>query len=313
MRDANAPERDWTITRDDPAYPNGLRALRDAPACIHVRGALPGDGVTAVAIVGSRAATPYGLSVARHLAQDLSRLGVWVVSGLARGIDAAAHGGALDAGGDTIAVLPSGLDTITPPSHAALAARIATRGALLTEIATGGPRYRGTFIERNRLIAALAAATVVVEAAEGSGALSTAAAARRLGRAVLAVPGDIGRPTARGVHGLLRAGAAVCEHARDVLAAIALHTERGPAHQGEGSRPRTPPRRVRPPSAAVALDPATDEARIARALGRQPETLDALAARSGLEVDRTLAALMRLEWAGLARVLPGQRWAAGKS
>ena len=241
MRDASAPEHDRTITRDDVEYPPGLRALRDAPACLYVRGALPGDGVTAVAIVGSRAATPYGISVARRLAQDLARLGVWVVSGLARGIDAAAHGGALDAGGDTIAVLPSGLDTITPPAHVALAARIARRGALITEIATGGPRYRGQFIERNRLIAALASATVVVEAAEGSGALSTAAAARRLGRAVLAVPGDIDRPTVRGVHALLRAGAMVCEHARDVLAAIALHAERVAARDADGSRPRASP------------------------------------------------------------------------
>ncbi len=311
MRDDTAPE-DRTLTRDDPAYPSGLRALRDAPARIHVRGTLPGDGVIAVAIVGSRAATPYGMSVARRLAQDLARLGVWVVSGLARGVDAAAHLGALDAGGDTIAVLPSGLDTITPPSHAALAARIAMRGALVTEIETGGPRYRGTFIERNRLIAALAAATVVVEAAEGSGALSTAAAARKLGRAVLAVPGDIDRPTARGVHALLRDGAGVCECARDVLGAIALEAKRAAAADGAPARPGARGRRVRPPAAGVVLDPATDEARLAQTLGRDAETLDALAARSGLEVDRTLAALTRLEWAGLARVLPGQRWSAGK-
>ena len=174
-------------------------------------------------------------------------------------------------------------------------------------------RSRGQFIERNRLIAALASATVVVEAAEGSGALSTAAAARRLGRAVLAVPGDIDRPTVRGVHALLRAGAMVCEHARDVLAAIALHAERVAARDADGSRPRATRRRARPAAVVSALDPATDEARLAHALGREAVTIDTLAARSGLEVGRALAALTRLEWAGLARALPGQRWGAGKS
>ena len=269
--------------------------------------------MTLVAIVGSRAATPYGLAVARRLSADLSRLGVWIVSGLARGIDAAAHGAALDAGGNTIAVLPSGLDTITPSAHAELAARIAAGGALVTEITTGGPRFRGQFIERNRLIAALGLATIVVEAADASGALSTAAAARRLGRAVLAVPGDIERPTARGCHMLLRAGALVCEHAHDVLAAIAAGAPPllAPGRTRPGAAPRpTHPARARARAMDV-LDSTTDEARLACVLGKDGETLDALAAQSGLAIDHALAALTRLEWAGLARVLPGQRWAAG--
>ncbi len=321
MRDASAPERatdarDRVLAREDPRYPGGLRALRDPPAHLYVRGALPGETVIAVAIVGSRAATPYGVAVARRLAADLARLGVWIVSGLARGIDAAAHEAALDAGGDTIAVLPSGLDTITPPAHAPLAARIAARGALVTEIATGGPRFRGQFIERNRLIAALAAATVVVEAAEASGALSTASAARRLGRTVLAVPGDIDRPTARGCHALLRSEAMLCEHAHDVLKAIAVAATpdaRVPSRAPATAKSRTTRRRRTATPVLPALDPATDEARLAVTLGREAETLDALAARSGLSIDRALAALTRLEWSGLARVLPGQRWVAGRS
>src|SRR6185503_14015424 len=132
--------------------------------------------------------------------------GFTVVSGLARGIDAAAHRGALDAGAGTVAVLPGGLDAIAPRHHRGLAEEIATRGGLLTEVASGEP-HPGHFIRRNRLIAALGAATLVVEAAERSGALSTAAAARRLGRPVLAVPGDVDRATSRGCHALIRAGA----------------------------------------------------------------------------------------------------------
>ena len=289
---------------EDPAYPAGLKDLADAPRRVFVRGSLP--AADAVAIVGSRAATPYGLEFACRLARDLAELGVPVVSGLARGIDAAAHAGALDAGGETVAVLPSGLDTITPAHHAALARRIAARGALLTEIESGGPRFRGQFVERNRLIAALAAATVVVEAAEVSGALSTAAAARNLGRPLLAVPGDVGRPTARGCHALLRAGASVCEHAGDVLRALGS----GP----EGARRREPGRaRDRAAADRGAARPnagatAGPEARLLAALSGSAATIDTLAARSGLAVEHVLAALVRLEWAGLATAEPGPRW-----
>jgi len=140
---------------------------------------------------------------------------------------------------------------------------------------------RGVFVERNRLIAGLAAATVVVEAAERSGALSTAAAARRLGRPLLAVPGDVDRPTARGVHALIRGGAALCEHAGDVVAALAA-----------AGAPATP----------------APESRLLAALAGGPRPIEALAGVAGLPLDQTLAALLRLEWAGAARALPGQRW-----
>src|SRR5262249_51851510 len=195
----------------------------------------------AVAIVGARASTPYGVGVATHLAADLARLGMVVVSGLARGIDGAAHRGALEAGGMTGAVLPSGLDCVTPPHHQSLADRIgAASGTLMTELAAGGPRFKGEFVRRNRLIAGLCAATVVVEAAEGSGALHTAAFARSLGRAVLAVPGDVDRPASRGTHSLLREGARMCEDAGDVMRAIAEWR----APQGRAAAicgPREPP------------------------------------------------------------------------
>src|SRR5262249_37017528 len=144
--------------------------------------------------------------------------------------------GALDAHGVTLAVIPSGLDSVTPRHHRALASRIAERGAVVTEIASGGPQFKGQFVERNRLIAALASAVVVVEAAQHSGALTTAPAAKSVGRPLLAVPGDVGRPTARGCHRLLRSGAALCEGASDVLAALEAYA-RGDA-ASRGSRPR---------------------------------------------------------------------------
>lgn len=276
-----------------PGFPVGLRDLADPPREIFVRGGDLPAVEQAVAIVGSRAASGYGMDQARRLAGDLARIGIVVVSGLARGIDAAAHRGALEAGGRTVAVIPSGLDAITPRHHLGLADAIAERGALLSEWASGPPRGTGVFVQRNRLIAALAAATVVVEAAARSGALSTAAAAMRLGRPVLAVPGDIDRETARGCHALLRRGARVCEQAADILAAI------GPAC------PRVP--------ATGACDgAATPEGRILAALDEVPRTVDALAAVSGLGIPEALSALLALQWAGAATARPGQRWARGR-
>jgi len=279
-----------------PGYPAGLRDLPDPPAHVYLRGGDLPRVARAVAIVGSRAASGYGVDQASRLAADLARMGYVIVSGLARGIDAAAHRGALEAGGRTVAVIPSGLDAITPRHHHALAAEIAARGTLLSEWAHGEPIGKHVFLQRNRLIAALAAATVVVEAAAASGALSTAAYARGLGRPVLAVPGDVDRETARGCHRLLRKGAALCEQAADVLEAIGA--------AGETDRPG-----VRAAAAPAAETEArTPEARVLAALDRVPRTVDALALAAALGVPETLAALLALEWAGAAESRPGQRW-----
>ena len=269
------------VLRGEPGYPAGLLDLADAPRVVFVRGALPARA-RAVGVVGSRAASPYGIAQATALAADLARLGFVVVSGLARGIDGAAHRGALEAGGASVAVLPGGLDEVTPRHHAELAESLCERGGLLSERASGPPPFRGTFLERNRLIAALAAAIVVVEAAMRSGALATAAAARRLGRPVLAVPGDVDRETSRGTHALIRAGAAVCECVNDVLQAV----DRG---ANPGAR------------AAPAM-------RLRDALGAEPRTTDDLARATQLPVDAALALLLELEWAGVALAVPGQRW-----
>jgi DNA processing protein len=280
VRTARALERlgVQALLAGEPGYPGSLRDLRDPPRVLFVRGSLAACGAT-VAVVGSRAASPYGIARAEALGADLARLGLAVVSGLARGIDAAAHRGALAAGGVSVAVLPGGLDAVTPRHHADLAEALCARGGLVSERAGGPPPHPWTFLERNRIIAALASATVVVEAATRSGALATAAAARRLGRPVLAVPGDVDRETSRGTHALLRAGAGLCECAGDVLRALG------------GTAPgQTPPDRLR------------------AALRSTPRTADELAAATGLPVEETLALLLELEWAGAAEALPGQRW-----
>ncbi len=279
-------------------YPAALLDLPDAPPFLYTRGVVPPRS-RCVALVGSRAASDYGLAQARRLAGDLVGLGFAVVSGLARGIDAAAHCGALDANGITVAVVPGGLDAIVPLHHAALAESIAAQGALVSERASGPPPGRGVFLTRNRLIAALSAAVVVVEAAERSGALTTAAVALRLGRPLLAVPGDVDRETSRGVHELIRRGARLCAHAGDIIDALS-------AHDSSAARPALAPARLcdsTPPAEA------TPEARLLAALAERPLGVEALVARSGLAPDAALAALLVLEWSGAAVALPGQRWA----
>lgn len=277
---AAATVRERVLLRGRPEYPAALLDLPDPPDRLHVRGAgwpLP----RAVALVGSRAASPYGLTRTAELAADLARLGFTVVSGLAHGVDAAAHRAALACGGATIAVLPAGLDSVTPVAHGSLAREIASRGALVSEHPRGTPTHRGSFVRRNRLIAALARAVVVVEAAERSGTLSTAAAARRIGRPVLAVPGDVDRPTSRGCHALLRSGAAGwCETAADVVAA----------------------------ASASAREPWDADDRLRRALSPEGAPLEVLARAAGLSPSVALARLLALEWAGVARGGPGQRW-----
>ena len=293
------------ISRDAPDYPSGLLDLTDPPAVLHVRGALA--PARCVAIVGSRSATPYGLAFARRLATDLSALGFAIVSGLARGIDAAAHLGALDAGGVTLAVLPAGIDTVTPPSHGALAERIVARGALLAERPVGTSVRPAMFVERNRLIAALGCATIVVEAAVKSGAGSTAAVARTLGRPLLAVPGDVDRPTSRGCHALLRQGALVCEGAGDVLRALSQDASALAPRRVAACAART----ERGPRAAAAADVAVDvpdAQRVVAALAAQPRSVEAIANDAALSVERVLAALLQLEWSSVADSHPGQRW-----
>lgn len=265
---------------DQPSYPERLRQIYDPPPVLFVRGTLPPAGDEAVAVVGTRRATGDGRTLARALSREVAAAGAVVVSGLARGIDSAAHRGALDAAGLTVAVLGSGLDRLYPPENEPLAEEIAGRGAVVTELPLGrGPRPEH-FPRRNRIIAGWSRAVVVVEAAERSGALVTARLSLDEGREVFAVPGHPLQPGSAGTNALIRDGALLVRGGRDVIEALGL----APA----------------PAAEAETADP------LLAALGREaPVGLDELRARAGLETPALLARLTELEMEGRVRRLPG--------
>jgi DNA processing protein len=269
-------------------YPALLAAIPDAPFLLWVRGDRACLAKPAVAIVGSRAATPYGLEAASRLGADLAAEGVLVVSGLARGVDSASHRGALSAGGDTVAVLGSGVDVIYPPEHARLAAEIADHGAVVSEFVPGTVPAPFHFPARNRIISGLSLAVVVVEAAEKSGSLITAGCALEQGRAVMAVPGSVLSGRHRGCHALIRDGAAVVESAEDVLDEL-----RG-----------SPLARVGEPAANC---PAADPLLAAMAPGESYDA-DGLGAETGLPTAALLPRLLELELRGAIRRVDGGRF-----
>ena len=266
-----------------PAYPRRVAVLADASPLLAVRGDPAALGGVFAAIVGARRATTYGLGVARRLARDLAEEGIGVVSGLARGIDAAAHRGSLDAGGCTVAVLGCGPDRVYPPGHEGLAEEIVERrGALLSELPPGSPPLALHFPLRNRLISALAEAVVVVEARARSGSLITVEHAAEQGREVLAVPGPVDSPESEGPNRLLRDGAAPALDASDVLRAIGREPLR--------ARAEGPSEPLEPEARALWL-----------ALRAQPATRDELAARLGLAPQELARRLLPLELEGRIR------------
>lgn len=279
-RPPNSPETTAIarLTPSDPHYPSELRDLQqNAPTELFCRGQLELLGHRpAVAIVGTRRATAYGLRITNEIAGVLSRAGACIVSGMARGIDGAAHRAALDAGGVTIAVLGTGLDVVYPKAHRALQAAVAEQGLLISELAADEHGMAFTFPRRNRIIAALASVTIVIEAPERSGALLTADCAADLQRVVACVPGNIDQPQSAGSNRLIRDGAGIVTSVEDAMALVGLtaplRTPRGP----EGG----------------------DEARIWTALADGPLTMDALCHRSGLPAAQCLAAVTTLEVAG---------------
>ncbi|HYM21868.1 MAG TPA: DNA-processing protein DprA, partial [Vicinamibacterales bacterium] len=230
------------VAWSDAAYPIVLTTIPDPPPVLWTLGRIESLNAPAVAIVGSRAASPYAVSVAERLARDLARAGLVVVSGLARGVDSAAHRGALAGGGATIAVLGSGVDVIYPPEHEALAREIAQEGAVISELVAGTPPLPQFFPLRNRIISGLSRAVVVVEAGEKSGSLITARAALEQGRDVLAVPGNVLSGRNRGNHALLRDGAKIVESADDILEELGMLPGR-PARES----PAMPPCPAAPP------------------------------------------------------------------
>src|SRR5437870_5330576 len=287
-----------TIPLGDERYPELLRVIYDPPAVLYCDGSVePGDR-QAVAIVGSRQATPYGLRITETLAGELSELGFTILSGFARGIDAAAHRAALAAGGRTIAVLGCGLDVDYPPGHASLHAEIAGSGAVLTEFAPGTPPRATNFPRRNRIISGLALGVVVVEAADDSGSLITARLALEQGREVFAVPGPIDVPTSQGPHGLLKQGATLVETVDDIVEELLPQLDR------PLQTLKTEPIAALPEH--VELSPS--ERTVLEVMSREPLHLDDLTERSRLTTPAVAAILLGLELKALVKQLPGQRY-----
>ena len=283
------------IACTDPRYPAALRDLPDAPPWLFAIGDTDLLGLTGFAIVGSRNPTSGGLEHARDFAATLARSGLVIVSGLASGIDAAAHSGALKAKGMTIAVCGTGLDRVYPASNQALARDIANSGLLISEFALGTPATPGNFPRRNRIISGLSVGTLVVEAARKSGSLITARLAMESGREVFAIPGSIHNPLARGCHSLIRDGAKLVESADDILDEIAPQLSTSVI-----SGPR--------PDAADENEPAAldeDYQQLLLAIGYEPTRVDTLIERSGLTPEAVSSMLLILELQGLVKAGAG--------
>lgn len=280
----------------DADYPPPLAAIPSAPAALYVIGDVGALARPQLAIVGARGASPSGRAIAREFAGALAQAGLTITSGLAAGIDAASHEGALAAGGRTVAVLGSGLDRIYPAENAGLAERICAAGALVSEFPPGAAPQRQNFPQRNRVISGLALGTLVVEAAHGSGSLITAARAGEQGREVFAVPGSIRSPLSRGCHKLLREGAHLVEEPADVLSEINFH-------QSFQSLAYTWNRPDISPGPDAPLD--KDYEMLLDALGFEPATIDTLVARSGLSGESIASMLLILELEGRIAPYPG--------
>ena len=297
------------VTLGDAHYPASLLNIADPPLMLYMMGSLvPRDeasasqglaGMPCLAIVGSRNPTPQGQINATQFAQALSAAGWCVVSGLAMGVDGAAHEGALHAGGSTVAVVGTGLDRVYPRKHLALAHRIAARGLIVSEFALGTPPLTANFPRRNRLIAGLSQGTLVIEAAPQSGSLITARLAAEQGKEVFAIPGSIHSPLSRGCHLLIKQGAKLVESAQDVLEE--LHALPGTLQTPEICGD------TRPPDGAPALDE-QPEPPLLRALGFDPTSLDELQARTGLETAALQVQLLGLEMDGELARLPGGKF-----
>ena len=284
----------------DPAYPAVLLDIEDPPLMLYMLGTLSNAGALAtekiansLAIVGSRNPTPQGESNARQFAKLFGSAGICVVSGLALGIDGAAHDGAMLGGGETIAVVGTGLDRVYPKKHLDLAHRIARQGMIISEFPLGTPPLTANFPKRNRIISGLSRGTLVVEAALQSGSLITARLAAEQGKEVFAIPGSIHSPQSRGCHALIKQGAKLVEVAHDVLEELRL----APAGSG-AAQPASDDNKM---DAAVQ---ASDDPLLA-ALGFDAVSLDALQARTGLDTPHLQARLLELELGGQVARLPG--------
>lgn len=311
---AESPDR-ALLTLADARYPRALLEAPDPPLVLFAQGQLALLGAPSVAIVGSRSPTPQGRDNAHAFALEFARAGLVVVSGLALGVDGSAHEGALEglppgALGSTIAVVGTGLDRVYPKRHHALAHRIAQHGLMLSECLLGTPPLPPNFPRRNRIIAALARGTLVVEAALQSGSLITARLATEMGREVFAIPGSIHSPQARGCHALIKQGAKLVETAQDVLDELFWGSGGGLSQALSGQSQQTPSICVDDAEAEAAANDATTQALFADplldALGYDPIGMDALSARTGMSSSDLSIRLLDLELSGQVARLPGQ-------
>ncbi|MHC1698434.1 MAG: DNA-processing protein DprA [Geobacteraceae bacterium] len=300
MHDGRAwAEKEWGITRkngarlvtlQNPEYPRLLRHLPDPPPYLYVKGTLE-NSATAIAIVGSRQASAYGIATTQKMARELARHGITVVSGMARGVDTAAHRGALLEHGTTIGVLGCGIDVSYPWENRALFAEMAVRGALISEFPMGTAPLAENFPRRNRIISGISSGILVVEAAEGSGSLITAQCALEQGRDVYAIPGNIHSVNSRGTNRLIKQGAKLVESVEDILEDL-------PQQRGDGVQ--------NTPLPGTTFSP--QEAAIYSLLSSTTLHIDEIVARSALTVAEVSAILLRLELHGIISQLPGKHF-----
>jgi DNA processing protein len=283
------------LIQSDEHYPELLRQIYDPPICLYVKGELTAKDKNAVALVGSRQTTSYGLETARKLAYQLAYVGVTVVSGGARGIDTAAHQGALAAKGRTVAVLGTGINIVFPPDNKDLFDRIAENGAVMTQFPFNRPADKQSFPIRNRIVAGMTLGTVVVEANLTSGALITANMAVEAGRQVFAVPGRIDSPRSKGCHELIKKGAKLCEGAEDILSEFEYlfpASNKPPGASETGVLP--------------ALTLSENEQKAYDALDHEERSIDEVIRKSGLPSSAVSVALLGLEMKRLVKQLPGK-------
>jgi DNA processing protein len=280
------------VTYGDAAYPESLKTIYDPPMVLYLRGGPIPQNFSFIAVVGSRNPTPYGVKAAENLSQGLARRGIGVVSGLARGIDAAAHWGCLSGHGFTVAVLGTGIDTIYPASNRKLFDEITRAGAIISEFPLGTPPEPKNFPIRNRIISGLGKGVIVVEATLNSGSLITASVALEQGREVFAVPGSIQSFKSRGCHFLIKQGAKLVENSDDVLDELGLNYPFLPKTDTFKEAPSPPIEE--------------SERKIYELIGDYPIHIDEIAREGNLEPAAVSAALMRMELRGIVRQLPGK-------
>jgi DNA processing protein len=291
------------ITLDDAEYPALLRTIATPPPVLYVKGRLPAPDTPAIAIVGTRSATKYGSDMAYRIARDLARRGVWIVSGLAQGVDTAAHRGALSVEGDTIAVLGCGIDRVYPQQNKGLAEDIVLkeRGALITEFPVGTPPSGINFPRRNRILSGLALGVLITEAPEGSGSLITASFALEQGRDVYAVPANITMSSSTGTNRLIQDGAKLVMSADDILSELrTLPQQPVPRPARPSAQPRA---KASPSPAAPQWELNESEAALLSHMTDQPMHVDDLVRASGLRTDTVISTLTLLELKGLAQMV----------